>query len=125
MGANFKVNEDETEVSQNYPSVAMDSLGNFVIVWEDKRNGNIDIYLQRFTANGERLGSNLKINDDEGRAKQTEPKISMDGDGKFVVTWEDLRNGYSDIYGKRFLANGVRFGSNFRVTTSGYRNQFS
>jgi hypothetical protein len=46
VGANLLVNDDGGSSYQLYPSIAMDGSGNFVITWEDERNGNSDIYAQ-------------------------------------------------------------------------------
>jgi len=64
LGNNFRVNDDLSDEHQEYPTVAMNSSGDFVIVWLDLRNGNWDIYAQRYSNNGTALESNFKINDD-------------------------------------------------------------
>ncbi|MCK7523672.1 MAG: hypothetical protein MZV64_41570 [Ignavibacteriales bacterium] len=56
----------------------MDDEGNFVIVWEDRRNFNPDIYFQRYNSNGIAQGINSRANDDLGNKTQYHPSISMD-----------------------------------------------
>ncbi len=99
----------------------MDVTGNFVVVWQDFRNIDWDIYFQRFTSTGAPLGANTKVNDDAGSAYQKLPSISMDGAGNFVIVWEDNRYGQTntDIFGQRYFSNGNPDGANYRIVTDG------
>ncbi|MDP3025162.1 MAG: T9SS type A sorting domain-containing protein [candidate division Zixibacteria bacterium] len=115
IGLNFKVNDD-FRTGQNYPAIAMDFTGNFIITWEDTRNGESDIYAQRYNSSGTPLGSNFMVNDDAGDAVQRQPAIAMDSSGDFVITWEDNRNdGTWNIYAQRYNSSGAPTGSNFKV----------
>jgi len=113
----FQVNENVDNSDQTYPAIAVDDSGNFVVVWEDNRNGNWDIYGQRYDSNGSPLGSNLKINADTSSSYQSSPAIAVDGSGNFVMVWTDDRNGQynSDIYGQRYDSKGSPLGSNFKI----------
>ena len=115
LGVNTKVNDDTTAASQEHPSIAMDAAGDFVIVWDDNRNNNYDIYYQRYTSTGAALGVNTKVNDDAGTAKQWDPSISIDAAGNFVVVWIDERNVNRDIYYQRYTSTGAALGVNTLV----------
>jgi len=52
----FIVNDDTSLISQNYPDVAMDISGNFVITWASGR-----ICAQRYNNIGTPLGSNFNV----------------------------------------------------------------
>ena len=123
LGTNFKVNDDQINVWQESPSISIDGSGNFVITWIDNRNGNYDIYTQRYASDGSALEPNFKVNDDPGSAYQYYPSISTNSSGNFVISWEDERNGDFDIYAQRYASDGSAFGNNFRVTNTGTRNQ--
>ncbi|MGB5529799.1 MAG: hypothetical protein WBQ32_07510, partial [Ignavibacteriaceae bacterium] len=56
LGVNTKVNDDAGTEFQMYPTISMDVTGNFVVVWQDFRNIDWDIYFQRFTSTGAPLG---------------------------------------------------------------------
>jgi len=115
LGNNFKVNDDPGSEEQEHPSVSIDSFGNFVIVWADKRNGDWDIYAQRFLNDGAALGNNFKINDDAGNSRQYWPTSSGDKNGNFIVSWVDQRNADDhDIYAQRFSADGTALGNNYK-----------
>jgi hypothetical protein len=115
LGVNTKVNDDADSASQEHPSISMGVTGDFVIVWDDNRNNNHDIYFQRYTSTGAALGVNTKVNDDIDSVKQWSPSISMDGAGNFVIVWMDERNVNRDIYYQRYTSTGTALGVNTKV----------
>jgi hypothetical protein len=115
LGSNFRINDDTPGSNQYSPSIACDSLGNFVVTWMDGRQGSWDIYAQQYNNQGINIGINFRVNDDGGNTYQSDPSVSRTHDGQFIITWEDQRQGNSDIYCQRFDANGNRLGSNFKV----------
>ncbi|MBM3238048.1 hypothetical protein FJZ31_17290 [Candidatus Poribacteria bacterium] len=120
IGGNEKVNDDLGTDAQSCSRVAMDKDGNFIVVWHDNRDGDYNIYAQRFDSSGNPVGSNFKINDDIGVARQVEPSIGMDSNGNFVVAWIDGRDGGQDIYAQRFDDTATPVGANLRVNESRY-----
>ena len=120
IGGNQKVNDDLGTNDQSYSRVAMDKDGNFVVVWHDNRDGDYNIYAQRFDSSGNPVGFNFKINDDAGVARQVEPSIGMDSNGNFVVAWIDGRDGGQDIYVQRFDDTATPVGANLRVNEDTY-----
>jgi hypothetical protein len=121
QGVNTKVNDDDGTADQNLPSIAMDLSGNFVVVWQDDRNGNSDIYYHRYNSSGISQGVNTKINDDVETADQWYPFVAMDGSGNFVIVWEDYRYSLNnpDIIGQRYYVDGITRGANYRVVVDG------
>ena len=90
LGSNFRVDDHIRQWRAIMDlSIAADDSGNFIIVWEDERNGEWydDIYAQRYASNGTPLGSNFKVNDDQGSVGQFQwyPSISTDGSGNFII----------------------------------------
>ena len=69
------------------PRVSVSDDGHVLVVWEDHRNGNADIYGYDVTA-----GKGFVVCDQA--AQQVAPRISGDW-----VVWQDDRNGNWDIYG--------------------------
>ena len=125
-GSNFKVNDDNGTAERYHPAVATDGSGNFVLAWTDTRNGNGDIYAQRYNSSGSSSGSNFRVNDNTGSSHQEYPAISMDGSGSFIIAWQDYRNGNWDIYSQRYNSTGLPVGSNSRVNEdAGNSNQKS
>ena len=66
IGTNFRVNDDTGTEDQMSPCIAVNGSGDFIIAWEDDRNGDPDIYAQRYSKNGQPIGNNFKVNDDVG-----------------------------------------------------------
>jgi len=125
LDSNIKVVDSLFVNWPSWPSVSSDDGGNFIIAWNDNRNGNYDIWVQRFLYDGSQVGYNFLVNDDNGTTHQSSPCISADGDGKFIITWNDLRNGNRDVYAQRYLNNGILFGSNYRITNTDEMKQLN
>jgi hypothetical protein len=115
LGVNTKVNDDAGSAIQWNPSISMDAAGNFVIVWIDERNGNLDIYFQRYTSTGGALGVNTLVNDDASTADQVSPTTLIDVAGNFVIVWHDFRSDDWDIYYQRYTSTGTPLGVNTKV----------
>ncbi|MCJ7508939.1 MAG: T9SS type A sorting domain-containing protein [candidate division Zixibacteria bacterium] len=120
----FKVNDDATLAPQIDPAIAIDSTGNFVVVWTDSSNGNYDIYGRRFSSIGTPLASSFKVNGDAGSSSQISPDVARNPAGSFVVVWQDNRSGNYDIYGQRYNAAGTAQGGNL-IIENGSANQTS
>ncbi len=120
LGDNFPVLDVPQGCSdQIAPVVDQDSSGNFVVVWEDTRNGDEDIYARLFSRDGVALGDDFKVSDAPLNINERTPAVSRDAFGNFVVVWEDFRNGRADIYAQRFDNNGVPQGVNFLINDDG------
>ena len=118
LGSNFRVNDDNGSGYQGHPAIASDALGNFVITWEDARNGNDDIYAQRYTSVGALISSNFRVNDDSGASGQSVPVTAVVASGNIIVAWIDSRNGNYDIYAQRYNSSGTAIGENFAINSS-------
>ena len=98
-----------TTAGRSYPQLTSDGSGGAIITWEDHRSGfnNPDIYAQRINldgtvewlANGVAICTALEI--------QFSPKITSDGSGGVIISWEDVRNLNDDIYAQRINSNGT------------------
>ncbi|MBI9039545.1 MAG: hypothetical protein JEY97_15560, partial [Bacteroidales bacterium] len=122
LGNNFLVNTDTEGNNHLRASIAIEEDGNFIIVWEDNRNGYEDIFAQMYLADGSTIGDNFKINDDTPNTSQNNASISMDFEGNFVVCWEDRRNDYNDVYARRFSNEGIPISDDFKVNND-FTNQ--
>lgn len=117
----IKINTDATTAEQTKPAFAIGSTtpSFYYTVWQDERNGNSDIYSQKYDSSGVKVwGNDMKINSDSGSAMQENPVITEDRNGNFYIVWEDSRNGNSDIYlqkidpdGNKLISFDVRINS--------------
>lgn len=116
------VNEGSSRAES--PRIAVNNDGSFVVVWQDDRNNNqfmkFDIYMQRYNANGNKIGSNVKVNDDTNiLTQQYIGNVSTDKQGFTVVTWSDERlTPIIGIFYQLYDANGQTVGINRRVDVS-------
>ncbi len=128
-GTEFRVNTYTTNFQAN-SSVAMDSTGNFVIVWQSKiqegQSNYYGIYGQRYNSTGVAQGTEFRINSYTSNT-QKEPSIAMDSDGDFVVTWQSKtqegQSSYYGIFGQRYNSSGVAQGTEFIVNKFTSNNQ--
>ncbi|MBN1695018.1 T9SS type A sorting domain-containing protein [candidate division WOR-3 bacterium] len=89
---------------QFFPDVSFDGT-NYMVVWQDQRNGAYDIYGTRVNQSGvvkEPSGILISDADDD----QNRPSIDFDGTNYFVA-WDDGRTSSAfDIYGTRIDTGG-------------------
>ena len=117
-----KINVDANNDAQIKPDIAIDSTENIYTVWMDDRNGNWDIYAQKYDPDGNNLWTaDLKINSDTGIHNQKNPKAVVDDEDNFYIAWEDEINGDKDIYMAKFDGDGsILFaGKKINTDTSG------
>ncbi len=115
VGGNFRVNQDGGNADQYGGALAINRFGELIIVWTDLREGNEDIYAQRFDINGNRLGPEFKVNDDRGTAPQHSATVAAAPGGGYWIAWADAREGNLDIYCQRVARDGTPLGANFKV----------
>ncbi|MBU1626012.1 hypothetical protein KKB18_01450, partial [bacterium] len=130
IGTETRVNENEYILNHN-PAIAIDSSGNFTIVWMNHGYENppinYSIYAQRYDNNGNPLGSNFIVNPETAFIEEQKfPAIAMNDNGNFVVTWQggDPHGSCSNIFAQRFDKNGNFIGNEFYVTSYTYGCQY-
>ena len=95
LGTEFRVNTN-TGNDQRHPAVAMDSFGNFVVVWASSGQSLSyfnDIHGQIYNYDGQKVGSEFRVNSQNiaGTAGvEMNPSVAMNDTGDFVVTWEQV-----------------------------------
>ncbi|MDZ8136922.1 MAG: cadherin-like domain-containing protein [Nostoc sp. DedQUE04] len=115
----FKVNT-RTIDSQVNPTVAVDENGNFVISWQSNNqdSSGFGIYAQRYSSDGKTQGNEFRVNS-ETTSDQVNPRIAMDADGDFIISWQSDNQDKSGfgIYAQRYNRYGVPQGGEFQVNT--------
>jgi hypothetical protein len=119
LGVEFQINTTSSG-NQKEPSVAMNTDGNFLVVWqgpgmveEDKE----DIFARRFDSNGQPIGSEFRVNTNTNN-KQLCPRAAMNNSGGFAIVWESVNvpeEGKKAICGQFYDNNGLKIGSEFVI----------
>lgn len=112
---------------QTTPQMVSDGTGGMIVVWEDRRSGNAEIFAQRVNSLGVPLWTADGVVVCDANGDQLLPSIISDGAGGAIVAWQDRRNGTDfDIYAQRIDANGVSLWAVNGVQLSGtVDNQFA
>ncbi len=93
------------------PKISFDGT-NYMVVWEDNRTGNNDIYGARIDVSGTVLNEFAICN---AAQNQQDPVISFNG-ADYLVAWQDYRNGSDhDVYAQRINTNGGLIGGDIAV----------
>jgi len=96
LGGQFRVNA-ATEGSQQYPAVAMNGSGEFVIVWESKPDPDVnerDIFGRRFDSFSVDVGGEFAVNT-YVEGDQRNAVTAIRDDGNFVTAWQsDEQDGW-------------------------------
>jgi hypothetical protein len=119
VAAEFRANT-VTSSAQEYPSVALDPDGDFLVVWQSFQDGSsTGVFGQRFASSGDRIGGEFQINthtfQDQARA------VAAAGpDGEFVVVWQSRfaqdGSGGGSFARRVSLASGL-VGAEFQINT--------
>jgi hypothetical protein len=113
-GMEFQINSYTTGF-QGRPAVALDAMGNFVVVWSSngQDGSGYGVFGQRFDAAGVAQGSEFQVNS-YTTYLQGEVAVASDDLGNIFVVWR--RDGpIQGIFGQRYDTGGAAQGSEFRV----------
>jgi len=119
LGSEFKANTSTAGNQQN-SAVAMDSSGDFVVVWQDNSGPNLDVKAQRYGYPNTAQGAETTVAG--GLGAQSVPVIAMGASGNYVVCWMDGASGTDDVKAQRYDSSGVAQGAVINVAT-GANNQ--
>ena len=127
FGTDYQLSSFAT--SDGYPFICCDysgnaTRGNIYIVWDDRRNGNADIWFQKSTNGGSNwLASPLRVNDVTTN-NQYWPGIQCDNNGNLFVIYYDTRTSGSVI--NSYIAYSTDAGAtwvNQQLSDSSFTNQ--
>ncbi|MEP0909480.1 cadherin domain-containing protein [Leptolyngbya sp. GB1-A1] len=131
IGNEFLVNTI-TKGDQTAPSVAIDALGGFIVTWSSNAgsfqddNSGFGVYAQRYTSNGEKSGSQFRVNSEPFNqqlssvvASDRDDDASDANDGGFVITWTSVGQDGDGlgVFARRYNRDGVAQGSDIAVTS--------
>jgi hypothetical protein len=109
-GSDIRLTNDAA-LSYN-PAVAI-SGSKVHVVWQDKRDGNDEIYYKQSTDGGITWGTDVRLTSNDSLSSN--PCIAAFGLVVHVI-WYDYRDGNTEIYYKRSADGGLTWGSDTRMT---------
>lgn len=119
LGDEFRVNS-EAGSKQLSPSVAINSRGDFVIVWESEdvpEPNKTAICAQLYDSSGASVGGEIIVNSEPAVCRY--PDVATDPNGDFAVVWLRDRSSNS-ILARLFYADGAPRAEPFEVSTTGF-----
>ena len=100
----------------DFPEIAVDTNNNVHITWEDKRDGNYEIYYTKLDNNGNTLVDDTRLTTDSSYSR--DPTIAVDTNNNVHITWNDNRDGNYEIYYTKLDNNGNTLVDDTRLTTA-------
>ncbi|MDP6446108.1 MAG: hypothetical protein QF805_20130, partial [Pirellulaceae bacterium] len=84
-----------TANDEKTPDVAVDTDGDFIVVWQGDDADKKGIFAQRYDSTGAAVGGETAINQTTS-GDQKDPRVALDDDGDFVVVWRGNGTGDGD-----------------------------
>ena len=130
VGSEFEISTSGYPGTKEMPSVAGDFAGNFVVVWEHRRDDNQypgspeEIVGRRYDSSGPLDTTEFKVNSASPHRHEN-PSVTRDGNSNFVVVWQreypesnsDVNDSPPGIFAQRFDAQGTKSGPELVVST--------
>ncbi len=119
FNASTIINEVKTN-DQSAPVIAKLSGRDVMVVWQDPRSGNEDIYTSVSHDNGTTFAMNIRADDSTDGSKQIEPAVAVSRNGTIFLAWQDNRRSTFDydIYLSKSINGGLTFTPNVKVDDS-------
>lgn len=92
------------------------------VAWTDSRDDEAQVYFARFTGGGARVGPNVRMTD--GPEDASSPLLAWSG-SEYGLAWMDYRDGDPAIYFARISIEGVKVGSDVRISTDEFSSDAS
>ncbi|MBI1177956.1 hypothetical protein GC207_11035 [bacterium] len=107
---------------QWYPAAAFNGT-NYLVAWQDARNGGQDVYAARVTPSGRLLDTNGIPVVTLGNDQRLPSVASLNGD--FLIAWQDGRNGTAnqEIYAARIKGGGTLVETNGFLVSNASNSQ--
>ncbi|MEZ5729495.1 MAG: DUF4347 domain-containing protein [Burkholderiaceae bacterium] len=120
LSGEFLVNQT-TFASQQFPDIAMNGNGAFVVAWSDQLldGDGYGVYARRYAPDGTPLGDEFLVNTYTTN-NQYQPRVDMNASGAFVIAWHSMLQDGGDlgVYAQRYDMFGNAAGTEFRVNTT-------
>lgn len=107
-------------MKQSHPAVAYNQVGgNYLVVWEDNRHGNWEIYAQLWNCQKTKVNNPVRVTNNASHSLNPDVVCGYLPSGPVCwVVWEDFRDGNWNIYGQRLNGVGALVGGNIQLTNN-------
>ena len=112
VGGEFQVSTTTTSTLE-FPRVAIDAAGNFVVVWSSVQQDG-GVIARRLDASAVPLGGEFEV-PTVTSGLEFHPDVAMSPAGDFLVVWQDNAPNVQRVLGQRFDATGTRQGGEFQL----------
>lgn len=112
VGANRFIDSGNPPVTLRQPRVASNAAGLVLMVYVKENNNGL--YGKTFDYSFNSSGTEIRIDDATSGNFINQPEIALISANRFVVVWEDSREG-SNIFAQILNSNGSLSGGNFRI----------
>lgn len=119
LGNEFLVNTYTTDYQMS-PAAAMDTDGDFIIVWEgfgQDAASTWGIYLQRYSSAGAAVGSEFLVNTTTAN-DQRRPAIDMSARGDYTVVWQSPDSSDTGVFFRSFDYTGAQVNAQTRINAT-------
>jgi len=129
FGSSETIVNTTTSNNQIRPAIAMNSSGEYVVVWasEDQDGSDYGIYFQYYDSSGTATGSETLVNSgaDDTNGGQRNPAVTLDNNGAFAIVWmSDGTDGDGlSCYYKRYTNSTTAQTSEIRANSSSTGDQ--
>ncbi len=117
LDSSFIISNDPLMTEMYFYNIGIDLSGNFVAVWEAKKDSIWEIQWRWYDSKGNPSGSFVTISSPEDSISEYSfSNIAVGDDGKSILDWNIGNGTVSKIHGKRFSSDRVQLGSNFKIS---------
>jgi hypothetical protein len=96
-----------------------DGVGGIIASFVDSRNGNPDIFAQRFDSSGQRRWSSSDILVCGAAGTQYFPSLISDGASGGIIVWGDFRSGNQGVYVQKVSQSGATLWTSDGINLAG------
>ncbi len=123
---NYLVNNKAAGGENGKPQVVLLKNGNAMVVWQNNRKKNWDIYARVFSTNRTFVTAEIQVNT-YAADDQREPVAACLADGNVVILWRSFKQDgrLYGVYGQLLSPTGRKIGKEFRVNGATDCNQRS
>ncbi len=112
-GDNLRVDTDTNGTIHRDPALAFMGSGGLVVTWADARDGDFDIWAQRYEGDGNPSGANFRVNTPATNMQVLPATAAAPGEF-FLIAWVDYRkSALGDIWVRRYDKTGAS--ENFQI----------